>query len=300
MNKIKIALLISAWALSAPFAFAQTPAFSLSLSSETEPLFDISNFLPGQTLPSGEETVWIQITNHASTTENFYIQGIRVADEGDLSSKMQLEIAQNQSEFYESYNLQTFLNQGAIELGSINGDSSRSYDFRITFLTTAGNESQNKNLEFDICIGMSSGEVQCVEAVAEETPEPTNTGGGGGGFSGSRRHPIASTGSDGGFSNPIVPPAQTNFTPPTNSFPSFNEQPTITGEVLGKSEAPIISTTTATSTEGSFNGEFGADKDVANVFSGSFLLDGKNKYIFGGLLLLIIGYFIWRKTGAAV
>jgi hypothetical protein len=118
------------------------------------PVFDITNFLPGQSTNKN-----IDVKNDANNTEVF-VKGIKKSPNTNpkLENVLDLKIAQGSSVLY-SKKLSNFFNDDKISLGKINKNQSKTYNFNVTFETSAGNEYQGKSVKFDMDFS-SSGDVK--------------------------------------------------------------------------------------------------------------------------------------------
>ncbi len=124
------------------------------------PIFTISNMSPGQ---SEEHTV--SIKNNASVTRPVGVRGIKTSETGGIASVLKIVISKNSSDVYGGASLtgaktlQEFFNESGningIFLANQNSGETANYRFKVTFNQGSGNEFQNKNVIFDLQIGIS-------------------------------------------------------------------------------------------------------------------------------------------------
>lgn len=128
--------------------------------SEGEPIFEVSNMIPGQT-----ETHTVEVLNGSSSVRPVGVKGIETANNGNLSSAFEISILQGPTVLYGSGSptgvktlAQFFTDSNSpsgIFLSNINPGSSSSYTFTVIFKNESGNEFQNTSTVFDLKIGMS-------------------------------------------------------------------------------------------------------------------------------------------------
>jgi len=122
---------------------------------QNEPLFKIFNMAPGDLI---NKTV--TVTNEAVNPRPLSIRGIKTSETGNLANKLTLTITTNGTTLFGPKNLQDFFNDSqavnGIPLTTINPNQTTNYDFLVSFDPESGNDFQNKNLVFDIQIGMTS------------------------------------------------------------------------------------------------------------------------------------------------
>ncbi|MBP7832896.1 MAG: hypothetical protein KA035_03945 [Candidatus Levybacteria bacterium] len=128
--------------------------------SEGEPIFEVSDMIPGQI-----ETHTVEVLNGSSNTRPVGVKGIETANNGDLSSAFSIIISQGSSVLYGAGSLtgvktladffEESSNPSGIFLSNINPGDSVLYTFTIIFNADSGNEFQNTETIFDLKIGMS-------------------------------------------------------------------------------------------------------------------------------------------------
>lgn len=136
---------------------AQTQAtgdLSVQFSGEPGPMFNVSNFLPGDNA-SG----WAAISNASPSSKKVVVwttnwnnplngKSVRLGDVLTISIKRQGEA----SPFY-SKSLTDFINEQYVTLDNLGGGNSETYDFNIYFDVNAGNDYQGAVAGFSLNIG---------------------------------------------------------------------------------------------------------------------------------------------------
>lgn len=171
-NILKIALII---------LFLAVPNFVLaqiSVNFSPNPLFEISNFLPGD-IASGK----IEITNSGDVDRDAYIEAVNVSNSDNLASQMKLKILDSSNQEIYNDNFANFLNIGPIKLENISTGDTGSYILEVSFIEDSDNDYQDKNLGFDICVGFAGGNEYCTNEV--DVSDENETGSGSSGTSGS-------------------------------------------------------------------------------------------------------------------
>jgi len=139
---------------------SQSPSYAQSFGSLTvnfhssipgNTFFNINNFFPGQAINKD-----IDVKNGGNNTEVF-VKGVKKSGNGNpkLENVLDLKITQGSNTLY-SKRLGDFFNEN-ISLGNINKNQTKSYNFRVTFETSAGNPYQGKTVTFDM--DFTSGQV---------------------------------------------------------------------------------------------------------------------------------------------
>lgn len=122
------------------------------------PIFTVSNMLPGDT-----EDRNIDVTNVGSITRMVLVKGIRTGGVGadpKLETVLDLVVKDGLTPVYGTGSptgpktVKDFFTESAspsgVFLGNINAGVNKTYNFKVTFPTTAGNEFQLKSVIFDI------------------------------------------------------------------------------------------------------------------------------------------------------
>lgn len=127
---------------------------------EGNPIFVVNNIAPGQ---SRSETV--NITNSASSVRPVGVRGLLDTESGNLSTVMDIVISQSGTPLYGTGSptgpktlAQFFAESSSIDgipLFNLNPSSSTAVDFTVTFDQNAGNEFQDKQVIFDLKIGIA-------------------------------------------------------------------------------------------------------------------------------------------------
>jgi len=171
-------------------AMAQTPTGGIEVGYERTPLFDDANLAPGDSV-SRAVTVKNSDSAPRAVSMQFYD-----TDKGgfgllgqNLASQFNFEIKKNGASVY-SKKLDAAFDESEIAMNSsLAAGADEKYDFILSFDTAAGNDYQDKQLSFSICVGFA-GDNFCVSDSKEESQ---NGGGGmtltsisGGGIGGDR------------------------------------------------------------------------------------------------------------------
>lgn len=168
-----------------------TPSISVTFSSN--PLFNVSNFLPGDI-----ETANVSIKNNTDGNQSAYVEAVTVVDPDGLASQMIVKIFNGANEIY-SDNFDDFLNAGPVSLTNIGSGATTNYKFDVSFIDSADNDYMGKTLGFDLCFGFSGGSQYCTNTTSVGGEQGTGGGGGGGG---------TTTSSGGGGGNGPIQPQQ--------------------------------------------------------------------------------------------
>jgi len=124
----------------------------LNVVWESDPLFNEFNIAPGFTVTKN-----VNVANGAPSLRPVAVKGILTSDPGDIKSVMDIEIKQGSNTLY-SGTLADFFTQSAgpegINLSILNPGTNKDYSFKVTFKPEAGNAFQNKNIVFDLQIGV--------------------------------------------------------------------------------------------------------------------------------------------------
>jgi protein-S-isoprenylcysteine O-methyltransferase Ste14 len=170
MNKSNIILIISVVILGPAFLLissANAQVQNLIVEFEKTPLFEETNFLPGDSV-----TRWVRVTNNSTITQRIATEAINVADPNRLGDVLNLEIKQGGITLYKDA-FSKFFSAGEVFLSELAGNGTQTqYDFIVTFYSGAQNPFQGKTLTFDILIGFQG----------EEGGLLPGAGGGAGGF----------------------------------------------------------------------------------------------------------------------
>lgn len=170
----------------ASVAFAGAVPLTVQFDNEPLPLFNVSNFMPGDNKEAN-----ITVGNNSDISQSAYIEAVNISNGDNLASQMKLEMFDGPISIYNN-NFETFLNAGPVPLSSVlpGSSNSKTYNLKITFLENANNDYQGKTLGFDICVGFSGGNLYCTNEVATSSEEgiikDSGSHGGEGGSSGSQ------------------------------------------------------------------------------------------------------------------
>ena len=120
---------------------------SLEITFEPDPLFSISNFLPGDTATSS-----IKVENKSDTLLSIYVWPENVSDPADLANVLNLKIEEAGNTLFNN-TLSNFFATSSLYLSDLAPNQESQYELSINFDITAGNEYQEKGLQFDFFIG---------------------------------------------------------------------------------------------------------------------------------------------------
>jgi len=171
-------------------AMAQTPTGGIEVGYERTPLFDDANLAPGDSVSR-----WVTVKNSDSAPRAVSMQFYDTDKGGfgllgkNLASQFNFEIKKNGASVY-SKKLDAAFDESEIAMNSsLAAGADEKYDFILSFDAAAGNDYQDKQLSFSICVGFA-GDNFCVSDSEEESQ---NGGGGmtltsisGGGIGGDR------------------------------------------------------------------------------------------------------------------
>ena len=156
-------------------AMAQTPTGGIEVGYERTPLFDDANLAPGDSVSR-----WVTVKNSDSAPRAVSMQFYDTDKGGfgllgqNLASQFNFEIKKNGASVY-SKKLDAAFDESEIAMNSsLAAGADEKYDFILSFDTAAGNDYQNKQLSFSICVGFA-GDNFCVS----DSEEESGNGGGG-------------------------------------------------------------------------------------------------------------------------
>lgn len=163
------------------FAAAPAPVYAdtppLVVDFESDPLFDVENFLPGD-----EVSKEVIVTNNSDNEQNVIVEAINVTDDDGLGSKLWLMITQNLQLYNDNFG--TFLSNGEVPLSVLPAGETANYTFTVSFIGDADNNYQGKSLGFDLCIGFEGGTTNCGDTIVGGEGGFTESEGGEGGSEG--------------------------------------------------------------------------------------------------------------------
>jgi len=150
--------------------FAQ--AQSLEVTFEDTPLFNVGNFLPGDSI---SKTVTVK--NTSGQQQAVEAASANQYDEDGLGYQLDIDIsAEGVSKYGDT--LADFLTAGNVGLSSIDDQEEITYTFTVDFEETTGNAYQGKELGFDLCVGFAGGQMSCSH-VPDDSTNGDNGGTGG-------------------------------------------------------------------------------------------------------------------------
>jgi len=126
---------------------------------EGNPIFVVSNMVPGD-----DESRSVTVNNDAASSRPVSVRGIKTSESGILASAFSFVISEGGSDIYGGTSLtgpktlQDFFTESAaidgIFLSNLASGASTIYTFTATFNTQSGNEFQDRQLIFDLKIGI--------------------------------------------------------------------------------------------------------------------------------------------------
>ena len=119
-----------------------------------DPIFVVNNMLPGDT-----EQRDVDVENNASTARPVGVRGVKTSETGNISSVLNIVIMEGPTTLYGPVSLDQFFTNSmgpdGIPLSALGPGDSTTYTFKVTFDETAGNEFQDKQVIFDLIIGIA-------------------------------------------------------------------------------------------------------------------------------------------------
>ena len=158
----------------APSAFAQSIP-PLNVQFVPNPLFDKSNFLPGD-LTSGQVTV----TNNSDSPQALSTEAINIFDNDNFGSLLHLTIVGSSGPLFDDSLAHFFSNSGEVSLGSLPSGQSAVFTFSVSFIDSSDNSYQGKTLGFDVCVKFQGGSSHCGNTTVGNDASVAGPGGVGG------------------------------------------------------------------------------------------------------------------------
>lgn len=119
-----------------------------------DPIFVVTNMLPGDM-----EERSVDVENNASVAKSVGVRGVKTSETGNLSSTLSIVIMEGATTLYGPVNLNQFFSDSAgpdgIPLSTLGPGDTTTYTFKVTFDEGAGNEFQDKEVIFDLIIGIA-------------------------------------------------------------------------------------------------------------------------------------------------
>jgi hypothetical protein len=147
-------------------------ADNVTTTFQYKPLFSEINFLPGD-----EVIRYIKVENYTYVTKDIAVEAVNVFDNDGLGDEIDLVIKVDDTILYED-TLGAFLRAGKIPLTTLETFEIAKYFFFVTFNGGAGNELQEKELGFDICINYAGEGKYCSGTTVSNEGEVPSDGGG--------------------------------------------------------------------------------------------------------------------------
>lgn len=127
-------------------------------TGDTGPMFTVANMAPGQ---ASQKTITVQ--NDAASARPIGIRGVKMQETGSLGDAMEITISRSGTDLYGgtsgiktvSQFFTDSLSPNGITLGLLNSGATASYQVKVSFKNTANNTFQNKNLAFNLLIGLA-------------------------------------------------------------------------------------------------------------------------------------------------
>ena len=124
-------------------------AQDFSIQFNPDPLFSAENFLPGDTI-EGE----VIIQNQTNQSQTLYLWTQNEVDPSNFGRVLLLTVQKGQDQIYQ-IPLSELFSQDFVELLQV-PQGETILDFSLHFLESAGNEYQNKSLQFDLVLGINT------------------------------------------------------------------------------------------------------------------------------------------------
>lgn len=125
-----------------------------------DPIFTVSNMAPGDIVSKS-----VDVTNDADSIRPVGVRGEKTSSNGDLATVLDIVISENGTDLYGGTstggekNVQDFFDDSALPDGiflrNFNPSEPKTYTFKVTFDSAAGNSFQDKEVVFDIIFGLS-------------------------------------------------------------------------------------------------------------------------------------------------
>lgn len=127
-------------------------------AGDPNPIFTVSNMAPGDIVSKS-----VGVTNDAGSIRPVGVRGEKTSSNGDLATVLDFVIAENDTDVYGGTTgpktLAEFFVDSAGEDGiflrNFNPSEPKTYTFKVTFDSAAGNSFQDKEVVFDIIFGLS-------------------------------------------------------------------------------------------------------------------------------------------------
>lgn len=170
--KTRILLIITAIAIASLSFYFVSPAFTEKSTAYAigdltvnwgvlpvgSPIFVVNNMAPGQSQSRN-----VVVTDGASSMRSVGVRGIHVSETGSLGSVLQITISVGAADVYGgttgTKTVTQFITSSSgpdgIFLTNLNPSQTKTINFKVDFPESAGNEFQNKNIVFDLKIGIS-------------------------------------------------------------------------------------------------------------------------------------------------
>ena len=159
------------------FALPATTFAALTADFESVPLFQVSDFLPGDVTDGN-----VVVGNTGESVESAYVESVNGYDPDQLGSQLRVRIFEGATILYDDV-FADFLSAGPVPLSTVSAHAQKTYRFEVSFINSADDDYQEKSLGFDLCVGFVGGPLTCGGTVVSdlENDLPSNDGGGGGG-----------------------------------------------------------------------------------------------------------------------
>lgn len=123
----------------------------LGVKIDGAPLFVIEDFKPGDCV-----TRIVDVENNATTDSDVAVRSVNEIDLDSLSTVFTITIKEGVTVLYNKHLDEFFADSDAVDgvpLSTVPGESSTSYEFTVCFDIDAGNEFQEKSVQFDLKFG---------------------------------------------------------------------------------------------------------------------------------------------------
>jgi len=139
----------------------------IDVDFETSPLFSSVNLLPGDTVVKE-----FTITNTSGTAQDTRLKAVDTVL-GGLENALTISIVGGSTHYFDT--LDHFYAENFVELENLADESSATYEVTVHFPSEKGNEYQGKATGFDLCVGFSGDNENCVTSTDSDTPDTTPT-----------------------------------------------------------------------------------------------------------------------------
>lgn len=120
---------------------------------EGSPIFTVSGAFPGQS-----ESRNVTVSNSAAMSRPVAVRGVLDNQTASMSGVLKITISEGGTALYGPRTLQEFFDDSnssnGIALSNLSSGATTTYEFKLVFVPEAGNEFQNKEIKFDLNLGV--------------------------------------------------------------------------------------------------------------------------------------------------